>query len=335
MKKLFTGSLILSLSFAVSCDDNVDPTADLREEYAFYCILNADTTFQTAYLSKAYEVLGENPLENQADPAVRNASVVITYKNKDYLLADSSVGREDVSRYKDDFNFYYNNKLNLKSEKIYDIASPVTVTVTLPNNKVLTSATETIPAGDLLVQDTDEAFKNRPDVYERFCVFSWDFWSSKNSIKKYYFLPMFEINYSKIENGIPVRKKVLIPSYTYYYNGNEYYSYPKISKDNSIIYNREYVIDFIKNISADDPVKSNYIIHNMMMTVVLMDKNLAAYAALNTTFDSEFSVRLDPPDASNINGGYGMFGLYAKKRYEVISDDFAPSLFGYRYDHKL
>jgi hypothetical protein len=334
MKKVFISLLILLLFFFSSCSDYVDPLADIKEDYVCYCVLNADTTFQTAYLSQAYSS-GLNPLDNTTDPAIKKASIVVTYKNTNYLLSDSSVGRTDTSRYKNDFQFYYTNKLNLKSEKMYDVAYPISITVTLPNNKVLKAETETIPTGDLLVQETYDAYDTRPDVYERFKVFSWDFWSSKNSLSKYYFLPVLEINYSKIENGIPVRKKVQIPSYTYMYSNVEYYGYPKVSKDNFIIYSKEHIINTFKSISADDPVKSNYIIHNVMMTVIVMDKSVAAGYAQDITYDSEFSVRIDAPDVSNVDGGYGLFGLYAKKKKELLSYWFEVIGYGYQYEHKL
>lgn len=332
MKKILLSVIVVSFACFSACEDSVNPKIPSQEDYAFYCIINSDTTFQTAYLSKTYDVSGLNPAANQTDPAVKNARIVITYQDTDYLFADSSVNRIDTSRYKDSFQFYYHNKLNLKSERWFDDAYPVRLTVTLPNNKVLTSTTESIPTGDLKIMDYIP--EENPEVYSRFNVFRWDFLSSHNTIRKYLFLPTLEINYSKIENGTPTRKKIQIPSGTYTYNGGEFYSYPKVSSTNLIEYNKKYINDVFKKLSADDPNKGNYIIHNLMLTIVVMDKNFASLCAENTVFDSEFSIRVVASNTSNITGAYGIFGLYAKKKMDVQIDMFDIKGYGYQYEHK-
>lgn len=329
MKKIISIMLIASLSALISCDENVNPKAASEDKYVFYCIINSDTTFQTAYLSRTYNTQGVNPMENKTNPAITSARVVVSYKDKEYLFADSSVDRTDTSRYKDNFHFYYNNKLKILSTNIRDVPNSCSVKVTFPR-MTLISKIETIPTGDFFFNQYSYDFPG-PENYE----FSWNFFSSDNSIRKYYFLPVLEINYSKVENGVPVRKKARIPNRTYYLNNTKMPVYPKISNSPGVNYNKQYIIDAFNNISAGDANKKNYIIHNLEFSVIIMEKNLAAYYASSSTFNDEFSMRIDAADYSNIRGGYGIFGLYAtKKKYISLFQSYLINL-GYRYEPKM
>lgn len=334
MKKMLLFSLlIISFSTFVSCNDTIDPKTTPVDGSVFYCIINSDTTFQTAYLSQTYDVSGVNPLENTTDPAMNNARVLITYKGSKFLFTDSSIGRTDNSRYKDNFQFYYNNNLNMKSSFIKDIAYPCSVKVTLPNNKTLSSVISSIPTGDLFFGNYVYSFP--VEDYVKMCEFTWNFSSTKNSLNNYYFLPELEINYSKVENGIPVRKKAKIPYMTYYANGEEVPVYPKVTKTSGFMLNKQYIIDAFNEISANDSQKGNYIIHNLTFSIILMDKNLAAYYASNSTYNDEFSVRIDAADYSNISGGSGLFGIYATKKKDIKLDSAYVAGLGYRYEPKL
>lgn len=329
MKKNLLVLLIASLSALISCDENVNPKSASQEKYIFYCIINSDTTFQTAYLSRTYNISGVNPLENTTNPSVTKARIVVTYQNQEYLFADSTVDRTDTSRYKDSFNFYYNDKLKIVSKNIRDIPYSCSIKVTFPH-MTLSSKIETIPTGDFFIDQYSYDFPG-PENYE----FSWSFFSSTNLIRKYYFLPVLEINYSEMENGVAVRKKARIPNKTYYSNNTEMPAYPKISNSPAVDYKKQYIIDAFKNISMGDENKQNYIIHNLEFSVIIMEKNLAAYYASGSTFNDELSLRIGAAEYSNINGGYGVFGLYAvKKKYISLFQSYINGL-GYRFEPKM
>jgi hypothetical protein len=333
MKRILLCVLIVLAALSSSCDDSINPEASSQTGYVLYCIIDTDTTFQTAYLSQTYDVSGTDPSTNTTNPSISNAEVAVICQGNKYLFTDSTVSRTDTSRYKDNFSFYYNNKLNLKSTYSYDVAYPCSVKVKLPNNKTLVSAAESIPTGDLFFDEYVFSFPVVDNV--KMCTFTWSFFSTKNSLNKYYFLPKLEINYSKVVNGVATRMKYKVPYLTVYANNEEILTYPKVSKTNSVSYNKQYIIDALNKISEGDSNKGNYIIHNLMMSVILMDKNVAAYYASSSTYNDEFSVRIDAADYSNITGGYGLFGLYATKKKNVKLDQAYILGFGYQYDPKL
>lgn len=337
MRKLKLLLVVCLLLLTISCNDSVNPKAEPKGGYVFYCIIDTDTTFQTAYLSKTYNAPGINPLENNTDPAVKKAKIVFTYQNKNYSFTDSSVIRTDTSRYKNDFGFYYNNNINLKSSHLSDVSYPVSVAVTLPDNRTLVSQAESIPSGDLMFTKSIGYFPSTNDgVWQKSCEFYWAFFSNKNSENKYYYRPVIEINYSKIENGVAVRKKYKVPDRIYNYAGGQNMpGYPEISKQKYVIYPITFIIEAFAKISDGDPNKNNYIIHNLALSINIMDKNAASYYEANKSFKDDFSVRLDQIDFSNISGGRGLFGLYAtRKRYIPIISGFIEP-FGYKLQPKL
>lgn len=340
---ILTGVLFL---FFVSCSDSVDPKTSPQEDYVFYCIINADTTFQTAYLSKSYDVSGTNPYLNSSDPAVTGANIKVDLLNittitsngktkldttiaATYQFHDASVAREDSSRYKDGFHFYSTNSVNIKSNYIHDVPKTVVVTASLSNGKVLKASTETIPVGDLFFDKY--LYSYPPEETVKMVDFKWSFFSSKNSISKYYFIPSLIINYSKMENGVLKPYSIKVPYMTSYANGEETRLYPKLIKLNYISFNKEYIKEALDKISEGAPLKSAFYIHNMKFTINVLDKNVASYQAASSTYNDEFSVRLDAADVSNVTGGFGLFGLYTSKVKEIIFDkDFIEKL-GYNY----
>ena len=71
------------------------------------------------------------------------------------------------------------------------------------------------------------------------------------------------------------------------------------------------------SISEGDPDKNNYsILVNNPIKVYSLDGNLERYYS-STTQDNNFTVRLDENDFSNITGGFGVFGSYVIKDYNL------------------
>jgi len=340
MRKAVNILTAFALLAVLSCSDSVDPKGSPKQDYVFYCIIKADTTFQTAYLSRSYDVPGLNPELNTIDPVLKNA--VITLKcgpsanNVTYNFKDSAVARVDTSRYKGAFNFYFADKINLISRNFYDLPVPVSINVQLPDGNVLTSQTESIPAGDLYLQMGNIAKETFISVYdpaklEKACGFRWSFLNHFNSSSKYWYLPSLEISYSKTENGIPVRRYAKVPVSISSANGEEIPMYPVVTKFNYILFMKEYVDKALRDISAGDPNKSSYTVHGLRLVVNILDKGSAGYYASKTTFSDEFSVRLDVAEFSNVNGSLGVFGIYFPKVWGIKMEAGYVKGMGYKY----
>jgi hypothetical protein len=108
--------------------------------------------------------------------------------------------------------------------------------------------------------------------------------------------------------------------------------YPEISVgSNSISFDTLAIGIALREISKDDPQKKNYKIEKALFRLLVLDKNLAAYYSMQKTFLDEFSVRVNQPDFTNIEGGLGVFGIYAIKKSEIQIDASYINKFGYLY----
>lgn len=321
-----------SIAF-LSCDDNVNPKSEVKNEYALFCIINCDTTFQTAYLSKSYDVAGLDPLENTTDPAVTGASLKIEYvkdsESKLCMFKDSSAERTLNSRYTGPVRFYVSNDVDIKSPHLYGVPIPVYMTAVLPGGKTLTASGKSIPTGDLLFTNIIREYS--PETSPKSGLFKWEFLSGRNNEKDYCYRPALIIKYSKIENGVPVPKTVEVPYFTSYNQDIPVLSYPGINSNNSIIYRLAYIKETLEKISEGDNQKSNYIIHALQFELRIMSKELAEYCAAGSTFKDEFSVRIDSPDITNVRGGLGIFGIYSTKKASIDLDQNLIGRLGYRY----
>lgn len=82
-------------------------------------------------------------------------------------------------------------------------------------------------------------------------------------------------------------------------------------------------------ISKGDPNKSNYIILSCIAEVLSLNEELSFYYNATARDRDIYSVKLDETDFSNIENGYGLFGVYMRT-YHVMrfSHDYIRS-FGY------
>ena len=330
MKRYTIGLIVLFSILIASCNDSVDVKTTTSDSYIFYCIMNSDTTFHAAYLSKPYNVDGIDPYANTADPSIANANIVINFNNVNYTFRDTTVARTDTSRYTTPFHLYYNKKLNLMDDLVSSQSLPMTIKITLPNNKILTSSLETIPISDFHFSRMIYTFP--PPTDSAFITFKWLFYSKASLIDKYYYLPFIQLHYSHKSGGVTTEKSINIPYRTVFSGVEDIEFYPTVSKKTLLSLNAQYIFDAFKKIYSADSVKSNFTIHSLTFKVILLEKNLAAYYAQSATYNDEFSVRIDAADFTNITGGYGLFGAYATKTIKLSLSKGWLSSQGYNYD---
>jgi hypothetical protein len=147
-------------------------------------------------------------------------------------------------------------------------------------------------------------------------------------------LPRIEVYYEKNEGGTFVVKKIIIPLGSFTIRG--YSDTPVFtSSEPSSNYKANEYYDIInakmKEISGNDPNKRNYIIKKAKFSVLAVDPQLSKYYTQSSTYSQSFSVKLFPPDYSNIQGGKGIFGMYYNFSKSANIDSLYVYSFGYQY----
>lgn len=332
MKKSILCLIITAALISVSCEDTLSPKAEFKEEYTMYGILKVDTTFQTVYLSRSYQVDGFNGLENRTDPAIEGADVKMNVvRGRDtlkYTLQPASAPRNDVSRYNTPVKYYAIN--NYKPSD----GDKVLITARLAGGKVLNSSTLVPPMSYLYYETSTANYDPLGEEGGGFTgiKFTWKFLSHQYNTTANYFAPRFELVYHKADN--PSNKiRVKVPLYFVPNDGIELPLYPNVSTATTVQFYGDSIEKVLRTISAGDNNKANYVIDIAEFTLLLMDKNLASFLAAENTFADEFSTRIDAADFTNIDGGLGLFGSVATKKTKVKIAKTYIDTFGYKVSY--
>jgi len=291
--------------FTISCEESFNPFGQYKEKYVLTCLINGNSNYQIATLSKSYFTDTFNPYDNTKDPSVEGAEIRIWLADSVYLLKDSTIERSDTSRYSTPFKFYFTEKVNPEPNKKMEIEA------LLPSGKRL-KATTFIP--------NEIAFNNGnptviPPVDQNYLTFSW----RSQSVYTFYDIRIL-VTYYKKENNIRIKHQAEVPIGYGIRGGIEEPIYPSSSRNNYVSYPMETISKFLADISAGDENKNNYFIEiKPVVEVLVMDEALSRYYSSTSAAINDLTVRLDENDYTNIDGGLGIFGTYLTKNYTSIS----------------
>jgi hypothetical protein len=313
--KLIIQFLVVVISF--SCEENFSPKTDFVQQYALFCIIDGDTTYQRAIIEKSYNVEGLDPSGYTGNPFIKDADIKLIYNNIEYPLKDSvSVLNGE------EFDFYYTDSLKPEPDKVIEISA------VLQGGETLTGRTITPKSANLSFQFEDLRSDTYIEQKESGLFFIWHI-NGENS-EGILYLPKLEINYYRLENGINVAHRKEVPL-SYFENSGQYLpNYPIVTSENTLNYQMEAINRAMNEISDGDPDKSNYTILDAEFELLLLDNNLAPYYLSIQTFLDGYTVILDQMDYSNIEGGFGILGSFFRRvNHLSFSRDYVMQ-FGYR-----
>ncbi len=313
---MFYFLFLLSVLSFLSCKEIIfNPKEEYSKKYIFYFILRGDTTYQAAKLTSTYDVDGFNPMDNETDPSVKNADIKIWYDNRVYTMYQDSLKRNDTSRYKTPVYIYTLNDFKI------DPGKNVEVQVEMQNGKKLTAQT-TVPP-EIALDSIDIIL---PPLEKNYASFAWHLPDNNDGI---YFSEKMRLYYKVKTDTGTVNKSIQIPVDIV----NSIPVYPSVSRKNYLMV-PNYVLDSVmKRISYGDPIKKNYTIVSADLEIIVMDRVYSAYYSSTHGYLDSYSIRVDEIDFTNINGGYGIFASYLKKRYSILIRQSYVESFGYKYGY--
>lgn len=296
--------IVISALLFYACNNTFDPNAPFRERYVLSGIMRNDTSLQIVTLSKSYQPGdGYNPFTNTKDPAVIGAQVNLWYRDTLYPMRDTTIVRQDTSRYEDSVHCYYVNNLMPQQNEYVEIQA------VMPNGILLKSSTK-LPEVDpgSFFNKFDDKSVPPPDPSKNDITVEWA--SMPNTI----YLPRIYITYY-VKNS-SVKKEWPVPLFYDTENGKQVPIYPTQTKTNFVSISMATITQALNEIPQGD-YKKNFSIGGFDVEVTVYDPYLSTYYfSLQTGADS-YTVRLDAPDFSNVQGGYGIFCSYAKTDYHI------------------
>ena len=294
MKKIKLLIFSCILLFLFSCDEDFNPYGDYQEKYAFTCILKNNENFQTATLFRSY-------LTPPSDPSVIGADIRIWYNDSVFVFRDSSVARNDTSRYTTPLSFYYSDQFSVDYNKSIELE------VLLPNGKRLRSYSVTPRKFNF----DNESEVLVPPVSSDIVQISWD--ALETGI---YFSSNFTIRYRQNVNGVIIEKTKIVPLKYIEQDSELTPVYPSPIASPVIIYQLSAISKALEEISEGDPNKNNFsVLQKITFSVTAYDLPVSKYISSTGGSFDDLTVSVDVADYTNIEGGFGLFGSYSERDY--------------------
>jgi len=304
-KNYFVLLLSIVSIFTYSCSDtSFNPYGEHEEKYILNCILHPDSSYQIVTLNKSYMVNNYDPLSSTEDTFIKGATVRLWNGNDEVvILRDTILSRLEGDVYNKPFRVYYTRNFKPK------IATKIQIEALLPNGKRLTSNTF-MNKQPMNIEPLDSMrFYPKDGIGYAGAKWSTD---QSNAV----FAPKATVLYTRQGMFGDKVQRVSIPAYISTVNGQKVKYYPQPTSSNYWQVDSSIINQTIRSISEGDPEKIKYALYSMIIEVSILDNNLSLYYNSTSRGKDLYSVVLDEADYSCIDGGYGVFGTYAK--YSVV-----------------
>ena len=314
IKYILLLTLVIALTFT-GCDDAIYPKGDLDNQYVLSCVLNGDTSYQVAFLTKTYDVDGFDPYSNDVNPSVDDAQVVLLYNGLTYYFRDTVVTTLEDSRYPGGKHYYYLNNFTPAPNQ------DAILEARMQDGTIINSEIRTFPyklrEGSFYRSD----FLAPPEnPLQNTLLFKWGDYA-----QTVYFIPVLSIEYSKTINGVEYRRSKLVPQMIE--NGEQLF--PGLQTGDHISYNLDAFDYAFESIAEDGVAREDYKIYHAVFKVLITDEYLATYYSASNTFSDSFTILVTEPEYTNINGGLGMFGSFVSNKIQVTINRNYTEAYGY------
>jgi hypothetical protein len=293
------------------CNQPFEPKAELERKLVVYSILYTNRNEQFVRVSTNYDVSGFDPNENTTDPALKDATVSILSEGKTYTLRDTVLQRPDNERYKTPINCYVARPFNVSYGKAYELH-------VVSSSLGTARASLTIPERTYIVLRVDgEEYLDRlpppppprtPD--QTITVFgNFSKWAAGYVLR-------FFLRYDVLKDSIWVAEEQEVPTVHVVDSaaGVMQVRYPTVERVQGSAYAAAFMVGAYRWALKDIVVRcfpNQVIFRQAKFQMTQLDGNLYRYYKTLNAFGDKRTIRLDQPDYSNINGGFGVFGACA------------------------
>jgi hypothetical protein len=290
---------LLILFIAGGCDQSFDPRGPYQKRLVVYSILSNRSDSQYVRVYTTYNPDGFDPLENASDTYVRNAQVAMTDDSTSYALQETTIYRDDKSRYATDVIAYLSYPRPVRIGRTYSL--------TVRSDQGNATAMVRVPSKGYVFNNTPYIF-NDPNRYTEDIPVSLGL---SNVTQGYLVRLYFEFD---IQAGQSlVRKRLEVPTSVMVTGINsKQYVYPKLTRHPSatsfqftVVFPRTGYVALYTDLMDQ---YGGFTPRSAIFILTQVEANLFNYYNIVNGFQDPYSVREDQPDYSNIVGGVGVFG---------------------------
>ncbi|HLP15414.1 MAG TPA: DUF4249 family protein [Bacteroidota bacterium] len=317
--------VIMTLGCA-ACNNDFTMNAPAKDVYVLNCILRSDSPIQYARVTKnLFTDNGGVPASDISAPFVKGAVIRLMIGDSVFLMRDTTI-LVTQSGTSSQVECYYIRDLTLLPGK------SVRIEARMPDGTLLTSSSQTP-----IIQYSKQSWNFPQLLYNGYLttsIYSW-IWMVNGVASEYvYSIPHLRVSYKQDGNGTPIEKTVDVPVQIFSngINSGQQTQEAVLSFNTYCLTQLETIHKTMKDISGDDPAKHNYAITKVTLTVTSLDPMLTKYSYIYNTSAEEFTIKLRQPEASNIEGGKGVFGITCVYSHPLDVDTAYVRAFGYTYN---
>jgi hypothetical protein len=308
-----TGLLALALVLVVGCEEPFSPQGPFLDRTVVYSLLAARSDTQFVRVYRTYSPPHDNPYEVDWETPDTSAQVVISDGTQSVSLNDTVLSRGDGSS----VHAYSAYPFHVEPGQNYSLH------VVEPGHEEAVSSTTVPGEGSILIQDYEALSDLQSHLFENLYM------ELHVSPQAAAFIPRLTVEFQIYSTGAVLEREVPLDLRTSD-EGNEIPVYPDIALVGSVgqtsyylTYSLHAYAYTLRKIIGD---YGDVYFRQANCYLVQTDQALYVYYNVANGFRDAFSIRMDQPDYSNIEGGLGVFGSYNldKKSYILPSIIFIP-----------
>ena len=282
---------------------------------AVYAILTTRSDTQYVRIYSTYNPPGYDPLASTSENQITDAMVTLAKSDSVFTFRDTAMTRADTSRYTSKINMYYSYPLRLKRGTSYRLA------VVSPSVGTVTSTVTVVPTGVVGPMNSGEFQQPAVDGTINALIYL-----GQNA--QGYELRLY-VEYSALINGVSEIRRVEVPSSFKLSSDSLHFTeavYPGIMYRGQNIYMQRdgsETVSFpsLGYITTVRQLRTQYPdslkLRKGVFVLSQLDQNLYGYYNVVNGFPDSFTLRVDEPDYTNIDGGVGILGVLTEDTYTV------------------
>jgi len=293
--------MLLASVLFTACEQSFSPKTEYTPQLVVYGIMESSLDRQVVRVYSTYNPPGTDPLTQQEDTPVKGARVTISDGTKTSVLGDTLIPRNETDRYSTEVYAYVCKDLQIRPGVVY------TLQVSDPSIGSVSAIAR--PPGRAYVELTAgyvtviHPSQNPEDISV----------SARVSVEAKGFLVQFFVEY-EVVSGLQVQRvSSEIPVDLVYQDSSSFTPiYPELERiltsgSATASYSHQIYLTVLKQIKREhqnetlNPKQAKFYIYQV-------EPALYDYYSVVNGFQDPFSIRMDKPDRTNIQGGYGIFG---------------------------
>jgi len=327
MKRFFVLCIAVSIVVGYGCQQEFHPNGEYDERLVVYSILRMDTDTQFVRVYSTYNPNDNNPITHTVDTEVIDAIVTISDGSVTYQFHDTLVARTDTATpYGKNVHVYVAYQFRPSARKQY------TLTVQSPSKGSLTATAEVFVPGSISFQGDVYKMLSSPKEQTQDTAIVLTLRLGANAPA---YLARFMVRYRQLIGTAWVTKTIEVPYFVKQGTSWNDYSalYPQIvprgynatgvvEGEETVSFSKEAYVTTLRYLrysigQSRLEYSGAYFILNQV------DQAVYSYYALANQASDRISIRLDQIDYSNIEGGYGLFGVitHSESPFIVLPSD--------------